>query len=221
MNYVICIARGFGSGGKTIATHVGERLGIPVFEDQVLTMASERSGLNERLFREADERLRGSAIMRRLRQTPGHLQEALPHERAFTSDENLFAIQAHIISDLAASQSCVIVGKCADVVLANRSNVVSIFITAPEQEAVATIMRRCQCDEARARELVSKTDRYRSDYYRYYSGGHAWKDPDNWDLIVNTARTGRERAVGLICSYVNLRFGPPDAQGAADGPAGA
>ena len=211
MNYVICIARGFGSGGKTIAGRVAERLGIPCYEDQILTMASERSGLNEQLFREVDERLRGSAIVRRLHALPNHLQEALPNERRFTSDENLFAIQASIIRDLAASQSCVIVGKCADVVLANRSNVAALFIHADEAHAVASIMQRCQVDEQRAREMIRKTDRYRSDYYRFYSRGRAWMDPGNWDLVLNTGRIGRTRTVDVICDYVERRFGAPDA----------
>lgn len=207
MNYVICIARGFGSGGKTIANRVAARLGIPCYEDQILSMASERSGLNEQLFREVDERLRGSAIVRRLRQTPNHLMEALPTERSFTSDENLFAIQARIITDLAATQSCVIVGKCADVVLASHMNVMSLFITAPEAHAVARIMQQCQCDERRARELVRKTDKYRSDYYRFYSGGREWADPSNWDLVINTARVGIADTERLICSYADQRFG--------------
>ena len=207
MSYVVCIARGFGSGGKTIATNLADRLGIPCYEDQILSMASEESGLNERLFREVDERLRGSAIIRRLGQIPNHLREALPTEPAFTSDRNLFAIQARIISELASSESCVIVGKCADVVLANRTNVVSAFVTAPPADACARIMRQCQVDAARARELVEKTDRYRSEYYRYYSGGHEWKDPDNWDLILNSAKVGIDRCVDVLADYVDLKFG--------------
>ncbi len=207
MSYVVCIARGFGSGGKVIATDLADRLGIPCYEDQILSMASEESGLNERLFREVDERLRGSAIIRRLGQLPNHLREALPTEPAFTSDRNLYAIQARIITELAASESCVIVGKCADVVLANRSNVVSAFITAPAADACARIMRRCQVDASRARELVEKTDRYRSEYYHYYSGGREWKDPDNWDFILNSAKIGVDSCVDVLANYVELKFG--------------
>ena len=206
MSYVVCIARGFGSGGKTIANRLADRMGIACYEDQILSMASEQSGLNERLFREVDERLRGGAISRRLRQIPNHLREALPTERTFTSDRNLFAIQARIISELASSESCVIIGKCADVVLANRSNVVSAFVTAPVADACARIMRQCQVDQTSARELIKKTDKYRSDYYRYYSGGREWMDPDNWDLVLNSAKVGIDRCVDMLTSYVDPQF---------------
>ena len=61
-NYVITIARGFGSGGKQTATQIGEKLGIPVYEKQILEMASAYSGLSEEMFIEVDEKLRGNYV---------------------------------------------------------------------------------------------------------------------------------------------------------------
>ena len=59
-NYVITIARGFGSGGKQIGLRLSKKLGIPCYEKQILQMASDYSGINKALFHETDERLRGS-----------------------------------------------------------------------------------------------------------------------------------------------------------------
>ena len=112
-NYVITIARGFGSGGKDIATRLGKELGIPCYERQILTMASEQSGIDESLFVEVDEKLRGSYLTKMLTKFP-YSQVVEAHEKEFISDINLFNIQAQIIKELAKTESCIIIGKCAD-----------------------------------------------------------------------------------------------------------
>ena len=115
-NFVITIARGFGSGGKEIATKLGERLGIPCYERQILTLASDKSGIDESLFVDSDEKLRSNKVAKLLHKIPfSNVLE--PHEKAFVSDTNLFNIQAEIIRELARTESCIIVGKCADFVL--------------------------------------------------------------------------------------------------------
>ena len=114
-NFVITIARGFGSGGKEIATKLGERLGIPCYERQILTLASDKSGIDESLFVDSDEKLRSNKVAKLLHKIPfSNVLE--PHEKAFVSDTNLFNIQAEIIRELARTESCIIVGKCADFV---------------------------------------------------------------------------------------------------------
>lgn len=124
-NYVITIARGFGSGGKDIGMRLSEALGIPCYERQILTMASEKSGIDESVFVESDERLRGRYIANFMRKLPvsGIVE---PYDKEFMSDVNVFNIQADIIQTLASTQSCIIVGKCADYLLKDRKNVISI-----------------------------------------------------------------------------------------------
>ena len=95
-NYVITIARGFGSGGKEIGTRLAKELGIPCYERQLLDMASEYSGINKRLFAEVDEKLRGSYAMKHLMKIP-YTYVVEPSDKDFTSDINLFNIQSEII----------------------------------------------------------------------------------------------------------------------------
>ncbi|MGI6108155.1 MAG: AAA family ATPase [Lachnospiraceae bacterium] len=199
-NFVIAIARPFGSKGKEIGVALGEAFGIPCYDNQILDMASQKSGINEAAFYETNEKLRYSAIHRFLVPTP-HDYVADPHTKKFTSDDNLYHIEAQIIRDLAANESCVIMGKAADVVLADRSAVVSVFITAPEEFCVNEISRRMKVDEITAAKMVAKTNRYRRQYYEYYSHGQKWDDPRNYDLCVNTAKTGKDAAVRLIHDY--------------------
>ena len=121
-NVVITVSRQYGSGGKTIAAMLAKDLGINCYSREILRMASEDSGINERLFGMSDEKIRHAAWFKLLSRPYGG--ELLPPEdRDFVSDDNLFNYQAKIIKDLAAKESCVIVGRCADYILKDYPNV--------------------------------------------------------------------------------------------------
>ncbi len=205
-NYVITIARGFGSGGKEIGTRLAKELGIPCYERQLLDMASEYSGINKRLFAEVDEKLRGSYAMKHLMKIP-YTYVVEPSDKDFTSDINLFNIQSEIIKELAKTESFVVIGKCADYVLRDMPNVISVYVEAPYEDCVQTVMDRMQVTESRAKELVRKTDKYRSDYYKYYTRGIDWKNPCNYDITLNSSKVGWDNCVKLIQDYVKLKLG--------------
>lgn len=204
-NYVITVARGFGSGGKDISTRLGKELGIPCYERQILTMASDKSGIDESIFVETDERLRGIKIAAALHRIPaGNVPE--PHEKDFISDDNVFRIQAEIIKSLAVTESCIIVGKCADYILKDFDNVISLYIEAPRSACVESITNKLHVSEKRAHYLIRTTDRYRARYYRYYTAGREWTNPVNYDMVLNSDRIGRQQCVELIKSYIKIRF---------------
>lgn len=205
-NYVITIARGFGSGGKDIGTRLGKELGIPCYERQILTMASDQSGIDESVFVETDEKLRGKYLANFLRRMPisGVVE---PMDRDFVSDVNVFNIQADIIRTLAHTESCIIIGKCADDILRNYKNVISVYIEAPRAACVKSIMEKMHVTEKRANQLIHDTDRYRAKYYSYYTSGKHWTNPINYDLVLNSDRVGREKCVELIKEYVRIKFG--------------
>lgn len=204
-NYVITIARGFGSGGKDIAMRLGKELGIPCYERQILTMASDQSNIDESVFVETDEKLRGKYIANWLRRMPvsGVVE---PTSSNFVSDVNVFNIQADIIRNLAASESCIIVGKCADDILRNYDNVISVYIEAPRAACVKSITEKLHVSEKRANKLITETDKYRAKYYSYYTSGKDWTNPTNYDLVLNSDRIGREKCVKVIKEYVNIKF---------------
>lgn len=204
-NYVITIARGFGSGGKEIATKLAGELQIPCYERQILTMASQMSGIDESEFVSVDEKLHGSYLAKILKSVP-YSTVVEPTEKDFVSDTNLYNIQAEIIRNLAKTESCIIVGKCADYVLRQYSNVISVYIEAPRYACVASIMNKMNVTEERAHQLIKRTDRYRSNYYKYYTGGKDWTNPINYHLVLNSDRIGREDCVDLIKEYINIKF---------------
>lgn len=205
-NYIITIARGFGSGGKEIGSRLAKRLNIPCYESQILKMASDESGLNEALFQQADEKLNTySTIKNYLKKLPFN-EVAEPSDKEFTSNENLFNIQSQIIRHLARCESCVIIGKCADYVLKDFPNVISIYIEAPRAACVESIVGKLGITEAEAHKMIEKTDKYRADYYRYYTGGGYWTNPVNYDMTLNSARVGRERCVDVIEQYMKIKW---------------
>ncbi|MGN1139021.1 MAG: AAA family ATPase [Ruminococcus sp.] len=204
-NYIITIARSFGSGGKEIASILSEKLGIPYYERQILTMASQSSGIDESEFVEVDEKLRGSYLVKTLTKLPT-TNVLRPESRAFVSDINLFNIQAQIIRELAGTQSCIIVGKCADYILREKPNVISVFVEAYPQDCIDLIRSRIYVSEERARDLKKRTDKYRTAYYKYYTRGNNWRDPLNYDIFLNTSRVNKQKCAEIIAEAAKIKF---------------
>ena len=203
-NIVITIARQYGSGGKTIGAMLAHELGINCYSREILRMASEDSGINEQLFGMSDEKVRHAPWFRLLsRPYDGEL--LAPENKEFTSDDNLFNYQAKIIKDLAAKESCVIVGRCADYVLREYPNVVSVFIHADRKFCLDRSMERHSMTEKEMQKFIEKTDEYRGNFYRYHTG-HEWADARNYDLCLNSGKLGFEKCVEEIKSYIKIRF---------------
>ena len=202
-HYVITIARGYGSGGKTIGKMLSEKLDIPFYDRELLRMASDDSGIHERLFGQADERVKPG-----LRKPFGKVYkgELLPPESDdFVSDDNLFNYQAKIIKELADTCSCVIVGRCADFILQGRTNVVKLFVHAPFESCVKTVMDMYALPQKEAEKKIQDTDRHRSAYYKYYTGRN-WDNAQNYDLCLNSAELGFDKCVEIVEAYMNIRF---------------
>lgn len=202
-HYVITIARGYGSGGKTIGKMLSEKLDIPFYDRELLRMASDDSGIHERLFGQADERVKPG-----LRKPFGKVYKGdlLPPESDdFVSDDNLFNYQAKIIKELADTRSCVIVGRCADFILQGRTNVVKLFVHAPFESCVKTVMDMYALPQKEAEKKIQDTDRHRSAYYKYYTGRN-WDNAQNYDLCLNSAELGFDKCVEIVEAYMNIRF---------------
>lgn len=204
--FVITIARGFGSGGKELGMRLAEELGIACYENRILALASKITGKETAELIEIDEKLRQGLMNSILRKMPGH-KEPNPVEKKFESDEEIFETQCNIIKHLARTESCIIIGKCADFVLKDFDNVVALYVEAPRPYCRSRIMKRLHVTADEADALIEKTDKYRADYYKYYTGGNYWTNPVNYDMTLNMDRVGEDRAVAMIKDYLNLRFG--------------
>lgn len=206
-NFVITIARGFGSGGKQIGLALSKQLGIPCYESQILSMASNYSGINKDLFFQVDEKLRGYHLIKRLMKSANKDDIVEPTDRSFISDVNLYNIQAKIIKELAKQQSCIIIGKCANHLLRDYDNTVSVYIEAPRAFCVKNVIERLGVTEEEAHRMIYQTDRYRADYYKYYTGGETWTNPVLYDMTLNSDRMGMDKCTELIIQYLKIKLG--------------
>ena len=202
---VITIARQYGSGGKTIGKMVADELGIPFYSRDILRLASEDSGISMGLFGEADEKLKKNPLISLFKNVyDGDLIP--PDSEGFVSDKNLFNYQAKIIKQLAERESCVIVGRCADFVLKDYPNVMSVFVHADESFCFDRANERNSMSRREMEKYIAKVDKYRGDYYKYYTG-QDWYDARNYDLCLNSGKLGFEKCKEEILAYRKVRFG--------------
>lgn len=203
-NIVITIARQYGSGGRTVGEMLANRLGIPFYDKDLMKLASDESGINEALFVNADERLKSTRLFRIARSVCSG--ELIPPESDdFTSTNNLFNYQAKIIRELAEEESCVIIGRCADYVLKEYDNVLSVFVHAPMDFCLEQAAKKHSMSQTELKRFIQKTDRHRAEYYKYHTGME-WTDARNYDLCLDSSKLGFERCVEEIIAYMNVRF---------------
>ena len=204
--YVITIARQYGSGGRTIGEMLADRLGIHFYDKELMKLASEDSGINERLFNTADEKVKQSVISKIFKTEKAYTGEVIsPESGEFISDDNLFNYQAKVVKELAERENCVIVGRCADYVLKDYDHVLSVFIHGPKNFCMQEAAKKINLTGKELERFIAKTDKERADYYKYYTG-REWTDARNYDLCLDSSKLGFERCVDEIIAYMNVRF---------------
>lgn len=201
---VITIARQYGSGGRTVGEMLSERLNIHYYDKELMKLASEDSGINEALFANADEKVKSTRLFHIAKSVYGG--ELIPPESDnFTSTDNLFNYQAKIIRQLAEEESCVIIGRCADYVLKDYDNVLSVFVHAPKDFCLEQAAKKHSMSRKELEKFIQKTDKYRSEYYTYHTG-RSWFDARNYDLCLDSSKLGFDRCVDEIIAYMKVRF---------------
>ncbi len=204
-NYVITISRGFGSGGKQVGLQIAGELKIKLLDKELLRLASDESGISEELFTLANEKFNRS-LLKKVPNREAYGNVLTPENRKFVSEINLFNYQVKILRMLAQTESFIVMGKAANYVLRDLPNVVSVSIHAPCEDCVQAIMARTGMPEQDAGKMVRRTDKYRADYHKYYTG-EDWKDALNYDLCINSSRVGRDNCAGIIKKCVSEKLG--------------
>ena len=204
-NIIITIARQYGSGGKTVGQELAKQLGINCYDRELMRMASDESGIAEGMFGKADERLKNSPLLR-ITKNVYKGQLIPPESDEFTSNDNLFNFQAKVIRDLAEEESCIIIGRCADYVLKEYDNVMSVFVHGSKQFCFQRAKERLgYSSDKEVEKYIAKTDKYRAEYYKYYTG-HDWYDARNYDLCLDSSKLGFDGCIEEIKAYMDIRF---------------
>ena len=191
---IINVGRQFGSGGKLVALELGKMLGIHVYDNELITKAAETSGFSPDVFKKKDEKRNMFPV------SSFFATQTFGAPKNFLNGENLFQIQSSVIRDIAEKESAVIVGRCADYILRDMDCAIDVFITAPEEIRIRTVMERMNLTREKAMDLIAKTDRKRETYYNYYTFGN-WGVASNYDLCVDSSILGTEGTAEYIIDF--------------------
>ena len=199
-NLVITIGRQCGSRGKTIGKKVAEALGVKCYDKELLTEAAKHSGLCEELFETHDEKPTNSFLYSLVMDTYslGYTTSAYMD---MPINHKIFLAQFDTIKKLADQESCVIVGRCADYALADYPETVSVFICADEADKIERIKELHNVNDAKARDIMIKLDKKRSNYY----ASKRWGDSRSYDLCINSSAVGIDGAVKIILEFAKLK----------------
>lgn len=198
--FVINIGRQLGSGGKIVGEIIARRLDIRLYDKELINLAAKESGLCPEIFEKADEKeSRGvlSAMIGYLRAPfvgdDGGISNVL-------SNDALFKIQSDVIRKVAADESAVFVGRCADYILRENPRCVNVFVTSDDADRIGRICRRQECTEAEARAMMERVDAKRASYYNYYSS-RTWGEASTYHLCVNSSVLGDEGTADFILEF--------------------
>ena len=204
-HFVITVERQYGSGGRLTSERLARELGIHFYDEDILKMTSETSAIGEQYFRLADEKAGNNLLYRIVTNIKPDLTEPAQNGHNITSPENLFRFQYSVIRKLAASENCIIVGRCGNYVLQDQlDDVIRIFVYADTVTRVRRIMDVDKVDEAEALRRMKRIDRTRTEYHRYFTGKN-WMDMENYDLPINASRIDYDQMIVLIKNYMKLR----------------
>jgi cytidylate kinase len=191
---IITIGRQFGSGGRCLAEILGRKLGIPVYDNELITKAAQESGFSAEFFEQSDEKRHFFSFSSIFAGSYGTETEN------YMSDKGLFSIQCETIKNLAEQGPAIMVGRCSDYVLRERGNTLDIFLTSPMDERVKRVAERQNLTEDKAREVVEKQDKKREEYYNYYTFGN-WGVASNYDLCIDSSILGLEGTADMIIDF--------------------
>lgn len=203
-NYVITIGREFGSGGYDIGNELSERLGIKCYDKELLSMAAKESGLCEEILKNHDEKPTNSFLYSLVMDTYSVSGYTSAPFLDMPLNHKVFLAQFDSIKNLAAKESCIIVGRCADYALSDHANCLNVFIHADKEFRMGRIMKTFDVPKEKAREMVQKTDKKRASYYNYYSSKR-WGDSRNFHMTLDSGKIGPKGCVEMILKYMELK----------------
>ena len=187
---VITISREYGAGGHSIGKAVAERLGIEIYDRDIIRNTAAEGGFETSLVESEEEMIsRGESILRKI------------SPMSYNEKDVLFDVQSKVIRDLAAKGPCVILGRCADAVLADSDlEVLNVFIYADDIHRALRVGEILGSKNAtEIQKAMKKTDQSRKNYYEYYTA-RTWGDCHNYGLVLDSGLLGYDTCVDLICA---------------------
>lgn len=192
---IITIGRQHGSSGREIARLLAEKLNYKCYDKEIVDEAANHSDFSRDLIDAFDEKRMSAFIL---------------HAVGYGLNEN-FRLNMQVVSaqfeamrNIAEKGNCIFVGRCADYILRDHDDLISVFILGDMDERLKCLERRQGLDEVEARKKIKEVDKDRSSFYRYYSD-QTWGDAQNYDMCINSSKLGVEGTVQVILDYIKAR----------------
>lgn len=202
-NTIITIGRQFGSAGREIGRMVAKDLDIPLYDKEMLDRAAKESGICQELFETHDEKPTNSFLYSLVMDTyslgfnaGGYTDMPINHK--------IFLAQFDAIKKIANEGPCILVGRCADYALEDYDNLLSIFVHADMDVRIRRIARIYDLTDAKAKEMIIKTDKSRSSYYNYYSN-KKWGSADSYHMCLDSSVLGLRGTADAIEKLVEIK----------------
>ena len=194
MNTIINVGRSFGSGGGFVAKAIGQKLGIPVYDNELISKVAEESGYSKGLFAKGEEKRSLFSVSSFF--ASGRLSYS---DSGYVNDNVMFRIQSEVIRSIAEKGDAIIIGRCADYILRDLK-CLDVFICAPLEYRVSRLVESEKISPEEAEDLIRRKDRTRETYYNYYTFG-AWGTASNYDLCVDSSILGTEGTADYIIDF--------------------
>lgn len=192
---IIALGREYGSGGHEIAKLIAERMQLPFYDRNLLNEVAREKGIDVSAIAKYDESPRHAFVSQTVR---GYSN---------APEDGLANMEFDYIRSMAArGDSFVILGRCADAILAGNEGLITIFVTADDDRKIERIKRIENVSEAEAARMIRAKNKKRKSYHNYYSDGK-WGDSRYYDLLINSSRLGLEKTADVIETYIKARTG--------------
>lgn len=201
---IITIGREFGSGGKYIGERLAEELGMKFYDAALIERVSKERSIDIHLLNESDEKHK-KTFWYTLAMASMSMYDSVNSLTELPEEDKFFIEQSKVIEEIADEDNSVIIGRCSNIILKNRKNVVNVFVYAQDEKfKIERKMEFAGLDEKKALKLMHKKDKERAAYYNYYTNKN-WGARDSYDLLIDSSKVGIENAIKIIQEYAILR----------------
>ena len=202
-NKIYTIGREFGSGGREVGEKLAAKLGIKLYDKELLQQAAKDSGFCEEIFENHDEKPTNSFLYSLVMDTNSVSGYSAAPFLDMPLNHKVFLAQFETIKKIAEKESCVIVGRCADYALSDNPDCINIFIHADLDVRIKNVSRNLNITENKARDIINKTDKQRASYYNYYTS-KKWGDSKSYNLSLDAGKLGTDNCVEMILKFREL-----------------
>ena len=184
---VITISREYGSGGRYIAQLLAKKLGIKLYDKELIEKVKEETGYSKDYIEQNEQKRVGTDFI---------------NDNAITNEDELFNAEFSIINDLYEKESCIIVGRCADYILKDKKDVINVFVYSSTENKIKRAINYYNIKEKDAQKTIKQINKQRANHYKHYTQ-RQWGNPENYDICINSDYLGIEKSVDIIAEMLS------------------